>query len=75
MSRLSDLTWIATRDEPLPAGRPGEELWVKLGWASFKWAWHEEGVWAPPGWSPDAEIESATPGTVRRDMSWARPVD
>ncbi len=74
MSRLSKLTWTATRDAPLPDGRPGDELWVKLGWASFKWRWHEDGgVWAPDAWAPGAEMESAKPGAVRRDMSWARP--
>jgi hypothetical protein len=74
MSRLSKLTWIESREEAIPEGGPGQTLWVKLGWASFEWAWHAEaGAWAPPGFDPEAEMESVAPGASRRDMSWAHP--
>ena len=73
MSTISKLDWKATRDEPLPDGEPGDVLWVRLGWASFRWVRHPEGVWAAPGWAEGLDMESALPGAVRRDMSWARP--
>jgi hypothetical protein len=74
MGALTKLTWTHTREASIPGGAPGETLWVKLGWASFRWRWHAEpGVWAAEGWAPDRDMEAAKPGDQRRDMSWARP--
>ena len=74
MSALANLTWNPSKDTPIPTGAPGERLWVKLGWASFLWLWHdEEGLWAADGWSGGREQESVAPGAARRDMAWARP--
>ena len=74
MSALDRLTWSRSKDQPIPEGSPGDRLWVKLGWASFQWAWHpEHGVWAADGWQPGRDMESVAPGASRGDMSWAHP--
>jgi len=73
MTSIDDLNWTLSKSEPIPEGRPGETLWVKLGWAAFEWVWHaEHGLWGPPHWSPGSEAETVSPGATRGDMSWAR---
>lgn len=74
MSSIDDLDWIRSRTEPIPAGAPGEILWVKLGWAAYEWVWHADaGLWGPGTWREGSGAETVHPGATRGDMSWARP--
>jgi hypothetical protein len=72
MPSIDDLAWIPSRREPIPPGDPERALWVKLGWAAFRWVWHPEpGLWGPEGWVAGSNSETVAPGARRGDMAWA----